>query len=143
MVPGFAARLEHLTAVRAATMLPLLCKDFILDPFQVLEARVHGANAVLLMLSLLDDAGYRRSAAAAAALGMEVLTEVRDGAELDRALRLDARVMGINNRNLATLAVDRAPSRAWPRAFPDGLRVQRASAIMPTWTRWPARSMRS
>ena len=105
--PWFRGSLEHLTAVRAATMLPLLCKDFILDPFQVLEARVHGADAVLLMLSLLDDAGYRRSAAAAAALGMEVLTEVRDGAELDRALRLDARIIGINNRNLATLAVDR------------------------------------
>lgn len=105
--PWFRGSLDHLTAVRAATALPVLCKDFILDPFQVLEARVHGADAVLLMLSLLDDAGYRRSAAAAAALGMEVLTEVHDGTELDRALRLDARIIGINNRNLATLAVDR------------------------------------
>lgn len=105
--PWFRGSLEHLAAVRAATTLPVLCKDFILDPFQVLEARVHGADAVLLMLSLLDDAGYRRSAAAAAALGMEVLTEVHDEAELDRALRLDARIIGINNRSLATLAVDR------------------------------------
>jgi indole-3-glycerol phosphate synthase / phosphoribosylanthranilate isomerase len=105
--PWFRGSLDHLAAVRRATQLPLLCKDFILDPFQVLEARVHGADAVLLMLSLLDDAGYRRAARAAAALGMDVLTEVHDDAELDRALRLDARIIGINNRNLATLAVDR------------------------------------
>lgn len=103
----FRGSLAHLATVRRSTPLPLLCKDFILDPFQVLEARVHGADAVLLMLSLLDDAGYRRCAAAAVGLGMDVLTEVHDEPELDRALRLDARIIGINNRNLATLAVDR------------------------------------
>ena len=122
--PWFRGSLDHLAAVRAATALPLLCKDFILDPFQVLEARVHGADAVLLMLSLLDDAGYRRSAAAAHALGMDVLTEVHDEAELDRALRLDARIIGINNRNLATLAVDRnTAERLAPRIPRDRLIV--------------------
>lgn len=116
--PWFRGSLGHLAAVRAATALPVLCKDFILDPFQVLEARVHGADAVLLMLSLLDDAGYRRLAAAAHALGMDVLTEVHDESELDRALRLDARIIGINNRNLATLAVDRGTTRRLSTRIP-------------------------
>ena len=116
--PWFRGSLDHLAAVRGATALPVLCKDFILDPFQVLEARVHGADAVLLMLSLLDDAGYRRSAAAANALGMDVLTEVHDEAELDRALRLDARMIGINNRDLATLAVDRSTTERLASRIP-------------------------
>jgi indole-3-glycerol phosphate synthase/phosphoribosylanthranilate isomerase len=102
----FRGSLAHLAAVRARTALPILCKDFILDPWQVLEARCHGADAVLLILSLLDDAAYRRSAAAAAALGMDVLSEVHDEYELERALRLDAPIIGINNRDLRTLAVD-------------------------------------
>lgn len=122
--PWFRGSLDHLAAVREATELPLLCKDFILDPFQVLEARVHGADAVLLMLSLLDDAGYRRAAATAHALGMDVLAEVHDDAELDRALRLGARIIGINNRNLATLAVDRSTTeRLAARIPPDRLIV--------------------
>jgi indole-3-glycerol phosphate synthase/phosphoribosylanthranilate isomerase len=70
------------------------------------------------MLSLLDDAGYRRSALAADALGMDVLTEVHDEAELDRALRLDARIIGINNRNLATLAVDRSTTERLAARIP-------------------------
>lgn len=102
----FRGSLAHLAAVRARTGLPILCKDFILDPWQVLEARSHGADAVLLILSLLDDAAYRRCAAAAAALGMDVLSEVHDEYELARALRLDAPIIGINNRDLRTLAVD-------------------------------------
>jgi indole-3-glycerol phosphate synthase/phosphoribosylanthranilate isomerase len=102
----FRGSLAHLAAVRARTALPILCKDFILDPWQVIEARSHGAVAVLLILSLLDDAAYRRCAAAAAALGMDVLSEVHDEYELARALRLDAPIIGINNRDLRTLAVD-------------------------------------
>ncbi len=122
--PWFRGSLGHLTQVRGATLLPILCKDFIVDPFQVLEARVHGADAVLLMLSLLDDAGYRRLAGTAAALGMDVLTEVRNEAELDRALRLDARIIGINNRDLATLEVDRGTTlRLAPRIPRDRLIV--------------------
>lgn len=103
----FRGSLAHLATVRARTVLPILCKDFILDPWQVIEARCHGADAVLLILSLLDDAAYRRCAAAAAALGMDVLSEVHDEYELERALRLDAPIIGINNRDLRTLAVDR------------------------------------
>lgn len=114
--PWFRGSLAHLAQVRAATLLPILCKDFIVDPFQVLEARAHGADAVLLMLSLLDASGYRRLAAAAARLGMEVLTEVRNEVELDRAVRLGARIIGINNRDLLTLEVDRGTTlRLAPR----------------------------
>ncbi|MDR2243883.1 MAG: bifunctional indole-3-glycerol-phosphate synthase TrpC/phosphoribosylanthranilate isomerase TrpF, partial [Burkholderiales bacterium] len=90
---------------------PILCKDFVVEPYQVFEARFHGADAVLLMLSVLDDAMYRRCAEAARALSMDVLTEVHDDEELTRALALDARVIGINNRNLKTMKIDLATTR--------------------------------
>jgi indole-3-glycerol phosphate synthase/phosphoribosylanthranilate isomerase len=105
-VPHFGGSLDDLRAVRARTPLPVLCKDFVLGPCQVLEARAHGADAVLLMLSVLGDAAWRECAALAATLGMDVLTEVHDAAELERALRLDARLIGVNNRDLRTLEVD-------------------------------------
>jgi indole-3-glycerol phosphate synthase/phosphoribosylanthranilate isomerase len=104
--PFFQGSLEDLAAVREAVAQPVLCKDFIVDPYQVYEARAHGADAVLLMLSVLDDDGYRRCAAAAAELALDVLTEAHTRAELDRALALGARVIGINSRDLRTLAVD-------------------------------------
>lgn len=103
--PFFQGSHEHLRRVSEAVALPVLCKDFIVDPWQVFEARAHGADAVLLMLSVLDDAGYRDCAAAAAEAGVETLTEVHSAAELDRALALDAPVIGINNRDLTTLRV--------------------------------------
>jgi indole-3-glycerol phosphate synthase/phosphoribosylanthranilate isomerase len=106
--PRFGGSLADLRAVSTDAAQPLLCKDFILDPYQVTEARLHGADAVLLMLSVLDDAGWRQCAAVAASLGMDVLTEVHDEAEVARAIGLDARIIGINNRDLRTLAVDLA-----------------------------------
>lgn len=114
--PYFGGSFADLAAVRARCDVPILCKDFVLDPYQVVEARAAGADAVLLMLSVLDDAGWRACAAAAASLGMEALTEVRDEAELDRALDLGAAIIGINNRDLATLRVDLATTeRLAPR----------------------------
>ena len=104
--PKFGGSLADLARARAGTTLPLLCKDFVVDPVQVIEARAHGADAILLMLSVLDDTGYRRCAATAAALGMDVLTEVHDAPEAARAVALGARIIGINNRDLRTLAVD-------------------------------------
>ena len=104
----FGGSLADLRAVSTGAAQPLLCKDFILDPYQVIEARLHGADAVLLMLSVLDDAGWQECAAVAASLGMDVLTEVHDEAEVARAIGLDARIVGINNRDLRTLAVDLA-----------------------------------
>jgi indole-3-glycerol phosphate synthase/phosphoribosylanthranilate isomerase len=109
--PFFQGSLRDLAAVRAAVPLPVLCKDFVVDPYQVCEARAHGADAVLLMLSVLDDEGYRRCAQAAASLSMDVLAEVHSAGELERALALGARVIGINSRDLRTLAVDHAVLR--------------------------------
>ena len=102
----FQGSLGYLTAVRNAVNVPVLCKDFILEPFQILEARKAGADAVLLMMSVLSDDEYARCFEAAEALSVDALTEVRDKAELDRALKLGARVIGINNRNLDNLKVD-------------------------------------
>lgn len=109
--PFFQGSLEHLATVREAVSVPVLRKDFVVDPYQVLEARAHGADAVLLMLSVLDDAGYRECAAAAQGAGIATLTEVHSERELDRALALDAPVIGINNRDLTTLTVDLGTTR--------------------------------
>src|SRR5437763_12114028 len=104
--PYFKGGDEDLRAARAACGLPVLRKDFILDPYQVLESRAIGADCILLIIAALNDAETRELAAAAAELGLDVLAEVHDRAELDRALRLPVRLIGINNRNLKTLETD-------------------------------------
>lgn len=90
----------YLEDARAATQLPVLRKDFIIDPYQVLEARVMGADCVLLIVAALGDESLRELSALAHDLEMDVLVEVHDREELDRALMLDARMIGINNRDL-------------------------------------------
>lgn len=102
----FDGSLADLEFVSRNVDVPVLRKDFILDPFQVREAHAHGADAVLLMLSVLDDAEWRDCASEARRLGLGVLTEVHDDAELDRALALDAAVIGINNRAFRDLSVN-------------------------------------
>ncbi|MDR2710366.1 MAG: bifunctional indole-3-glycerol-phosphate synthase TrpC/phosphoribosylanthranilate isomerase TrpF [Burkholderiales bacterium] len=116
--PFFQGSFANLEIARAALPQPILCKDFIVDPYQVFEARAHGADAVLLMLSVQDDATYRRCAEAAKALAMEVLTEVHDEEELIRALKLEARVIGINNRDLKTMKVDLTTTRKLAAKIP-------------------------
>lgn len=125
----FGGSLDDLRAVRRRTRRPILCKDFFLDPVQVAEARAAGADAVLLMLSVLSDAEYRACAEAAVALGVEVLTEVHDEVELARALALGAPIIGINNRNLHTLVTDLATTERLAPLVPAGRLVVAESGI--------------
>lgn len=106
----FSGSLEHLEGVRAVSKLPLLRKDFILDEYQVLEARAAGGDAFLLIAALLDTTALARLVAFGRELGLAALVEVHDEAEVDRALAAGAQLVGINNRDLRTLDVSLDPS---------------------------------
>ncbi len=114
--PGFGGSLADLAAVREAVDVPLLRKDFVLDRYQLLEARAHGADAALLIVAALDAAALRRLLDACGELGLAALVEAHDEAEVEAALGAGARIVGVNNRNLKTFVVDLAVSeRLLPR----------------------------
>jgi indole-3-glycerol phosphate synthase len=104
----FQGSLAYLRQIRAAVTLPLLRKDFIIDERQILEAIEWGADAVLLIVAILDDAQLRYFHELATGAGLAALVEVHDAAELDRALAIGAKLVGVNNRNLKTFTVDLA-----------------------------------
>ncbi len=127
--PFFGGRLEHLVRARASTTLPVLRKDFVLDPWQVWEARAAGADAVLLIAAALDDTALAGLLAVAGEAGLDALVEVHDRRELERALAAGARVVGVNNRDLRTLVVSLETSLALAPAIPDDVVAVAESGI--------------
>ena len=122
--PAFGGSFADLALVRQGFDGPIIAKDFVVDPVQVSEARAYGADVVLVMLSVLDDVLAAAVIAEARSLGMDALVEVHDDAELERALALEAPLIGINNRNLKTLAIDLAVTeRLAPRVPKDRVLV--------------------
>lgn len=127
--PFFGGRIEHLIAARGATSLPVLRKDFVVDPWQVWEARAAAADAVLLIVAALGDDDLETLLALAGEAGLDALVEVHDRGELDRALGAGARIVGINNRNLKTMEVSLDTALSLASALPDGVVAVAESGI--------------
>ena len=127
--PNFGGSLADLTAAHGVSTLPTLRKDFIVEDYQLLEARAAGADAVLLIVAALTDAELGTLYESARQLGLDVLVEVHDRPELDRALALDVELIGINNRDLRDFSVDVGRTRELRGAIPDGVVVVSESGI--------------
>ena len=118
--PSFGGNLDDFTAIRAAVSLPLLRKDFMIDPIQIVESRASGADCVLVILACLSDAQAAELTEAAMALSMDVLVETHNEEELDRALQLPSSLLGINNRDLKRMVTDLSTTERLSTHIPEG-----------------------
>lgn len=127
--PYFQGHEDYLIEARAACDLPVLRKDFMVDPWQVAEARAIGADAILIIVAALDDSQMAEIEAAAIERGMDVLVEVHDEAEMERAARLRSRLIGVNNRNLKTFVTDLGNTERLAALAPEGTLLVGESGI--------------
>ncbi|NQV80325.1 MAG: indole-3-glycerol phosphate synthase TrpC [Alphaproteobacteria bacterium] len=128
-IPHFQGADDYLVAARGAVALPVLRKDFMLEPYQVIEARALGADCILIIMAAVDDAVAADLEATAVDLGMDVLVEVHNAAELTRALKLKSRLLGVNNRDLTTLTVDLATTEKLAAQVPAGTTLVAESGL--------------
>lgn len=125
----FLGSFTDLNVVRSATRLPLLCKDFIIDPYQIYQARSHGADAVLLIAAILTQDELKSLSGKANDLGMATMVEVHNRQELEKALKASSRIIGVNNRNLQDFSVDIETTFKLKPAIPPGVVVVSESGI--------------
>ena len=125
----FGGDYDHLQTVALSTHVPVLCKEFIVDPIQVYAARYYGADAILLMMSIVDDDTYGELKALADELCLDVLTEAITEDEVDRAVKFGVDIIGINNRNLHDLSIDLGRTERLARHVPDGKVIVSESGI--------------
>ncbi|MCR5216144.1 MAG: indole-3-glycerol phosphate synthase TrpC [Lachnospiraceae bacterium] len=126
----FHGSVDYLKEIRGISPLPILRKDFIIEEYQVYEAKVIGADAILLIAAILDDATFRRLYDLAYSLGLDVLCEVHDEEEMQRMINLDVAIIGINNRNLKTFEIDLATTKRLASMVPEGKVVVSESGVL-------------